>query len=158
MLSRKIRKIGGYILMSKRMIIPKKYLNRQADITASFLHEMNKHIDDFMAGRVEVMFHLKDIASVMCLHPVHMSNVIKLHTGFHPCHFYELRILEEAKKLLSDHTLSISEVASRLTYDKSNFTKFFKQYEGVTPTVYRQSLANDYKSAADTINRKRLVA
>ncbi|WP_090102815.1 AraC family transcriptional regulator [Chitinophaga sp. CF118] len=124
------------------MKLPQKYMNRQAEITASFLEEMNKHIDDFMAGRVEEMFHLKDIAGIMCLHPVHISNVIKLHTGFHPCHFYEQRIVEEAKKLLSDNTLTIGDVATRLTYDKSNFTKFFKQYEGMTPTVYRSLLSN----------------
>ena len=123
------------------MKIPQKYMNRQAEITASFLREMNKHLDDFMAGRVEEMFHLKDLAAIICLHPVHVSNVIKLYTGFHPCHFYELRILEEAKKLLSDPALSISDVAERLTYDKSNFTKFFKEYAGTTPTAYRKQLA-----------------
>jgi AraC-like DNA-binding protein len=123
------------------MKIPQKYMNRQAEITASFLQEMNKHLDDFMAGRVEEMFHLKDLAAIICLHPVHVSNVIKLYTGFHPCHFYELRILEEAKKLLSDPALSISDVAERLTYDKSNFTKFFKEYAGTTPTAYRKQLA-----------------
>jgi transcriptional regulator GlxA family with amidase domain len=122
------------------MKVPKKYLNRQAEITELFLQEMNKHIDDFMAGHVEEMFHLKDLARIMCLHPVHISNVIKLHTGFHPCHFYELRIAQEAKTLLSDFTLSVSDVASRLTYDTSNFTKFFKEYGGMTPTAYRKSL------------------
>lgn len=125
------------------MKVPKKYLNRQAEITELFLQEMNKHIDDFMAGRVEEMFHLKDLARIMCLHPVHISNVIKLHTGFHPCHFYELRIAQEAKTLLSDFTLSVSDVANRLTYDTSNFTKFFKEYGGMTPTAYRKSLQHN---------------
>lgn len=123
-----------------KMKVPKKYLNRQAEITDLFLREMNKHMDDFMADRVETMAHLKDIAASMFLHPVHVSTVIKLHTGFHPCHFYELRILQEAKSLLSDPAWSISDVASRLTYDTSNFTKFFKQYEGVTPSAYRKTL------------------
>ena len=123
------------------MKVPNKYLNRQAEITALFLQEMNKHMDDFMADRVEKMFHLKDIAARMFLHPVHVSAVIKLHTGLHPCHFYELRILQEAKSLLSDATLSISDIANRLTYDTSNFTKFFKQYEGITPTAYRKTLS-----------------
>jgi AraC-like DNA-binding protein len=122
------------------MKVPAQYLSRQAEITALFLKLMNKHLDDFMAGHVEEMLHLKDIARLMYLHPVHITNVIKLYTGYHPCHFYELRILEEAKKLLADRQLTISGVASRLTYDKSNFTKFFKQYEGKTPTAYRQEL------------------
>lgn len=121
------------------MKVPKKYLNRQEEITALFLQEMNKHLDDFMADRVEKMFPLKDIAAIMCLHPVHVSTVIKLHTGYHPCHFYELRILKEAKSLLSDASLSITDVATRLTYDTSNFTKFFKEYEGMTPSAYRKT-------------------
>ena len=124
--------------------IPLKYLNRQDEITMLFLKEMNKHLDDFMAGRVEEMFHLKDIAGMMFLHPVHVSNVIKINTGHHPCYFYELRIIEEAKKLLADLSLTISAVAGRLTYDKSNFTKFFKQYAGITPTEYRNRLTKTY--------------
>lgn len=122
------------------MKIPQKYINRQAEITALFLEVMNKHLDDFIAGHAEEMLHLKDLAGMMYLHPVHVSNVVKLYTGHHPCYFYELRILEEAKKLLADQQLSITEVASRLTYDKSNFTKFFKQYQGVTPKAYREQL------------------
>jgi YesN/AraC family two-component response regulator len=128
------------------MKVPKKYLNRQAEITASFLTEMNKHMDDFMSGRVEEMLHLKDIASIMCLHPVHISNVIKLHTGCHPCHFYELRIAKEAKALLANPALSISDVANKLTYDNSNFTKFFKVYEGMTPSAFREILKSSPQS------------
>ena len=122
------------------MKIPQKYISRQADITESFLYELNKHLDDFMAGTVEEMFHIKDIASIMCLHPVHVSNVIKLHTGMHPCYFYEQRIVKEAKALLANSALTISDVASRLTYDPSNFTKFFKELENMTPSQYRKNM------------------
>ncbi len=122
------------------MKIPQKYLSRQAEITESFLYELNKHMDDFMAGTVEEMFHIKDIAGIMCLHPVHVSNVIKLHTGLHPCHFYEKRIIKEAKALLSNSSLSINDVAVRLTYDPSNFTKFFKEFENMTPSQYRKNI------------------
>jgi AraC-like DNA-binding protein len=76
----------------------------------------------------------------MCLHPVHISNVVKLHTGHHACYFYERRILEEAKKLLADPSLSIKNIAHKLDYDVSNFTKFFKRFTGETPSSYRKSL------------------
>lgn len=122
------------------MKIPQKYLGRQAEITQRFLEVLNNHMDDFMAGRAEDMLHIKDLAGIMCLHPVHVSNVIKLYTGFHPCHFYELRIMQEAKNLLADFSLSVSDVAGRLTYDNSNFTKFFKTYEGITPTAFRKKI------------------
>ena len=122
--------------------IPQNYLSRQAEITQLFLLVMNQHMDDFMAGRAQEMVHIRELASRMCLHPVHVSNVIKLHTGFHPCHFYELRIVQEARNLLADSSLAVGEVASRLTYDTSNFTKFFKTYAGLTPTEYRKTLSN----------------
>jgi AraC-like DNA-binding protein len=120
------------------MKIPENYVNRRAEITELFLKVMNRSMDAFMDGSIDEMYSLKKIASEMYLHPVHITNVVKLHTGFHPCHFYELRILEEAKKLLADNKFSITDIANRLAYDKSNFTKWFKRYQGITPTVYRQ--------------------
>ena len=123
------------------MKIPKKYLNRQAEITEAFLEAMNTHMDDFMAGRTDEMMHLKDLARILCLHPVHISHVIKLFTGYHPCYFYEKRILEEAKRMLENTAFTISEVAMQLTYDTSNFTKFFKEKEGITPSAYRRQLS-----------------
>jgi AraC-like DNA-binding protein len=122
------------------MPIPQQYLSRQAEISAAYIDVMNQRMDDFMAGRLEEMGHIRDIASVMCLHPTHVSAIVKAHTGHHPCYFFELRILQEAKTLLADPTASVSSVAGRLTYEASNFAKFFKLYEGVTPSQYRRQL------------------
>lgn len=122
------------------MKIPKRYVNRQAEITESFLNLLNKHMDNFMIGRADQMVSLKQIVGELYLHPVHVTNVIKLHTGNSPCYFYEIRILEEAKKLLADPQLTITNVAHKLTYDKSNFTKFFKQFQGTTPSEYRYAM------------------
>ena len=66
--------------------------------------------------------------------------MIKLYTGYHPSYFYQLRTAAEAKMLLSDFSSTIGDVVNRLTYDKSNFTKFFKEYAGTTPTEYRKML------------------
>ena len=122
------------------MLIPQKYLSRQAEISASFIRVLNQRMDEFMAGWLEDMGHIKDIAGVLCLHPTHVSAIVKAHTGHHPCYFFEQRILREAKTLLADPAATVSSVAGRLTYDASNFTKFFKQYEGVTPSEYRRQL------------------
>lgn len=99
-------------------------------------------MNDFIAGRADQMVSLKQIAAELFLHPIHVTNVIKLHTGYHPCYYYEIRILEEAKKLLEDPQLTITDVAHRLTYDKSNFTKFFKKYQGMTPSEYRSKITD----------------
>ncbi|RFS21968.1 AraC family transcriptional regulator [Chitinophaga silvatica] len=118
-------------------LLPKKYQSRKAEITTQFIEEIEKHITSIVAGETDVMYHIKDIAGIMHIHPVHLSNTIKLHTGKAPCFFFEERILTASKNLLDNTTLSITEIANRLTYDNSNFTKFFKRFTGYTPGQYR---------------------
>ncbi|WP_224746318.1 helix-turn-helix domain-containing protein [Mucilaginibacter glaciei] len=120
--------------------LPDVYISRKAEIVARFKQVLESHMDDFMAGRINKMYELKDIADIICLHPVHLSKVIKLETGYHACYFYEQRILLEAKKLLADSTLPIGTIARMLDYDVSNFTKFFKRFMGMTPSLYRKAL------------------
>jgi len=120
--------------------IPDVYISRKAEIVAQFKQVLESHMNDFMAGRVNKMYELKEIADIICLHPSHLSKVIKLETGYHACFFYEQRILLEAKKLLHDRTLSICTIAHMLDYDVSNFTKFFKRFMGMTPSLYRKTL------------------
>ncbi|RZL69259.1 MAG: AraC family transcriptional regulator [Pedobacter sp.] len=119
---------------------PDIYISRKAEIVTRFKDVLESHMNDFMAGRVDKMFDLKQMAELISLHPVHLSKVIKLETGHHACYFYEQRILLEAKKLLADKTLPIGTIARMMDYDVSNFTKFFKRFVGVTPSVYRKQL------------------
>ncbi len=118
--------------------IPQKILSRQHEITATFMQEIDKHVADVVAGKVTEMMEIQDIAAIMHIHPTHLSNTIKMTTGNSPCTYFEHRLLEQSKTLLRDRDLPIAEVARRLTYDPSNFTKFFKRFAGVTPKQYRE--------------------
>lgn len=120
-------------------VIPKKILARQHEITTDFLKEIDKHLDDIMHNRVEDMFEIRDLAAKLFIHPTHLSNTIKLTTGKAPCYFFEKRIMELAKDMLQQN-IPINQVASKLTFDPSNFTKFFKRFEGVTPKQYREQV------------------
>ena len=120
--------------------LPKKILSRQAEITRDFLLEVDNHLSDILSGRVDKMYHIKDFAGILFIHPVHLSNTIKLTTGHSPCYFFEEKLMNEARKLLQDGKLSIADIAERLTFDTSNFTKFFKRFEGITPSAYRHQL------------------
>jgi AraC family transcriptional regulator of adaptative response / methylphosphotriester-DNA alkyltransferase methyltransferase len=120
-------------------ILPQDYVSRQAEILTQFQQVVERHLDDFLAGRVEKMYELHEIAAVLCLHPGHLSKLIKLATGHHACHFYQQKIVLEAKKLLTSSELPIGEIAHKLDYDVSNFTKFFKRFTGLTPSAYRKA-------------------
>lgn len=114
--------------------------NRSAEILKDYLAIIDQHLKDVVDGNVDTMFELQDIAARLFIHPTHLSNVIKEYTGYHPCHFYEQKILIIAKDLLKDPHNSIADVARRLTYDPSNFTKWFKTYAGTSPSAYRKQL------------------
>src|SRR5689334_24309068 len=98
-------------------------MQRSEEIFKDYLRLLDRHLEDVLAGDVEEMFELREIASRLFIHPTHLSNVIKDLTGKHPCFFYEHKILDIAKTLLQNPDNSINEVARRLTYDPSKDRK-----------------------------------
>jgi AraC family transcriptional regulator of adaptative response / methylphosphotriester-DNA alkyltransferase methyltransferase len=122
--------------------IPKKILARGHEITADFLAELDKHLDDIMQNKRTDMLEIRDFAEILHVHPTHLSNTIKLITGKAPCFFFEKRIMEIAKGMLQQN-IPVKQIAYQLTFDPSNFTKFFKRFEGVTPKQYKEQLVEE---------------
>jgi len=118
--------------------LPKKILARQHEITADFTRLVHAHVDDLAAGRATEALEIRDFAGQLCLHPTHLSNTVKLATGEAACAIYERKLVAVAKELLLDPHHSVAAVAARLTYDPSNFTKFFKHFVGCTPRQFRE--------------------
>ncbi len=111
---------------------------RQKELTVSYLQQLDAHIADLKAGAADNALEIADFAARLFVHPVHLSNTIKAVTGQSTCDLYETRLLNAAKELLLETTLPIGTIAVQLTYDPSNFTKFFKTYTGITPKQFRQ--------------------
>ena len=135
-------------------LLPQKILARQHEITADYQRLIVAHVADIAAGRATEMLEIRDFAGQLCIHPTHLSNTIKLTTGQPPCFFFEAEILAVAKGLLRDTTRPVADIAASLTYDPSNFTKFFKRFAGLTPKQYREqewATRRAEKSEADTI-------
>lgn len=123
-------------------------ISRNEEIFQNFLSLIDEHLNDLIGGRVDTMFELRDFAKRLFIHPGHFSNVIKEHTGKHPCYFFEKKILVIAKDLLQEAQYSVADVARILTYDPSNFTKWFKAFEGITPSQYRARLIKQQQIAS----------
>lgn len=120
--------------------IPQKILARQHEITTDFLKEVDIHLADIVNGKTDVMLEIRDLAALMHIHPTHLSNTIKLVTGNSPCYYYEGKIMDIARKMLTETDMPVAEIARLLTYDPSNFTKFFKHFQHTTPLRYRQQM------------------
>ncbi|MFM8911798.1 MAG: helix-turn-helix transcriptional regulator [Flammeovirgaceae bacterium] len=113
---------------------------RGNEISNRYLLELDKHMDDLRQGRAERTFEVQDLAEKLHVHPTHLSNTLHQVLGESPCSLYEGRLLELAKGLLKTTDKPIARIAHQLFYDPSNFTKFFKNYTGVTPKEFRKTL------------------
>ena len=118
-----------------------KSIKRSKEILTSYFVFLDQHIDDVVQGRVPEFMELNQIARELAVSHQHLSDTIQLETGHHPCHFYDEKIIDQAKKLLKETKASIAQVAIQLTYDPSNFSKFFKKWTGLTPGNFRKSIS-----------------
>ena len=111
--------------------------SRPEEITRAFYAELDKHLAELEAGKAESTFKVNDLAEILHIHPRHLSNTLKAVTGLSPCDIYENKLMEIARKLLTETNKTVAEIARQLTYDPSNFTKFFKHFQGQTPKQFR---------------------
>lgn len=114
---------------------------RKKEIIRQYIAELDTHILELKEGKVDRAKEIRDFAASMHIHPVHLSNTIKEVTGESTCQLYEQRLLAVSKELLLTTSLSVAQIARQLTYDPSNFTKFFKAYAGTTPKKFRDQQA-----------------
>ena len=128
------------------MKLPKKILARQDEITSDYLLEIDKHLKDVVEGKTTEMFEIRDFAAILHIHPTHLKNKIKITTGKSSCFYFEEKILAIAKSLLEEDRMSINSIATLLTYDPSNFTKFFKRFTNITPKQYREHFWQTHKN------------
>ncbi|MCT3897575.1 helix-turn-helix transcriptional regulator [Elizabethkingia anophelis] len=112
---------------------------RGKEITERYLAFLDKHIDDVLKHRVSEFMELNKIALQLAISHNHLTDTVKNELGNHPCYYYDNKIIEKAKEFLVETELSIAEIARSLTYDPSNFSKFFKKWEGITPGEFRKN-------------------
>lgn len=79
-------------------------------------------------------------ASQLAIHPNHLNAIVKRITGLTAKQVIQEKIIQAAKTLLSQSTLSIKEIAYQLGYEEAtHFSSFFKRYTSLTPVQYKES-------------------
>lgn len=70
----------------------------------------------------------------------YLSRMFKENTGMNLLDYLHTTRLTEAKKLLNETDLGISEIAAKVGYYSGwTLARVFKRYEGITPTAYRKA-------------------
>lgn len=84
---------------------------------------------------------LEYVAEKVNLSPTYVSYLFKKETGQTLVKYITDKKMDRAKKMLGDRNLKIMQVAKSCGYEnQSYFNKLFKNYFGITPKQYRESL------------------
>lgn len=82
----------------------------------------------------------KQYADLLFVTPNHLNALCKSTMGMQAGELIRNRILLEAKRLLVNLDMTITEISNELNFnDNSYFTKFFKKQVGVTPEEFRKN-------------------
>jgi AraC family transcriptional activator of pobA len=82
----------------------------------------------------------KDYAALLYITPNHLNALCNDMLGISAGEVIRNRVILEAKRLLVNLDLNITEIAGKLNFaDNSYFTKFFKKYTGITPEDFRKN-------------------
>jgi AraC family transcriptional activator of pobA len=90
-------------------------------------------------------------AEQLCVHPNHLSAVVKRETGNPALTFIHSQIIEEAKLLLLESEMSVKQIAYRLAFkEPSHFNAFFRKHTDITPATFRKHAWTESQIASST--------
>jgi len=112
---------------------------RPEQLTAAFKQLVDQHLADLTNLRATEMLEIEQFAELLHVHPTHLSNTIKKVTGTSPCGIYQEKITQLVRQLLANPALSIKGIALSLDFEPSQFTKWFRRFNGVSPKEYRMN-------------------
>lgn len=126
-----------FILVSRYTNTEEK--NTGSNYNTALLHSFQNEIEQHYKEKRLV----KEYAALLHITANHLNALTKEMTTRSAGELIRDRVLLEAKRLLVNAKMNISEIADELNFpDNSYFTKFFKRYEGVAPELFRKQFIN----------------
>lgn len=124
----------------KRQFIDRKLIS---GITITKLNDcLNKYFEQGDAGE-KGLPTVNHLASQLNLSPKYLSDLLKHETGKTALELIHLYVIAEAKNLIVEGELSISEIAFRLGFENpSYFSRLFKKEVGISPKEFKDHIRN----------------
>lgn len=113
-------------------------------VAAVFLQRQQQESDilrralDYIAENFQNRISLEDVSAYIGYSPKYFSRYFKEQTNVSFVRYLNQLRIQSAKDLLSDASIPIKDVATRVGFESANtFVRTFKQFEGVPPGQYR---------------------
>lgn len=105
----------------------------------SYNHTLLKSFQNLIETNYAEFRLPKQYAALLYITPNHLNALCNDFLGISAGTLIRERVILEAKRLLINLDLMVSEIADKLNFDdQSYFIKFFKKYEGITPEKFRK--------------------
>ncbi|WP_022824640.1 helix-turn-helix domain-containing protein [Hymenobacter norwichensis] len=92
-----------------------------------------------VTNSLQSAYSISNYASLLHITPNHLTKSVRSVTGKSPMKWLEESMVLEAKVLLFQSSLSVSEIASEVgVADSSYFSRLFKKHTGVSPLAFRR--------------------
>src|SRR5688572_3644568 len=101
-----------------------------------------RRVQLFVEANLGQTIHLHDLAARAALSPFHFARAFKTSAGMTPRSYVEHRRIEQAKRLLTESTQPLAQVAVEAGFGtQSRLTSTFKRRTGFTPGEFRRERA-----------------
>jgi len=120
------------------------YINRTQSLAESknvnsYNHILLKNFQNLVEVNFKTSKFPKEYAALLYITPNHLNALCKDLVNKSAGQIIRERIILEAKRLLINIDLSVSQIAEKLNFkDQSYFIKFFKKHEDLTPEKFRK--------------------
>ena len=117
---------------------------QKADATGQpILRNQNRveTVVNFMTNNLARSILQTELEQVSGLSSSRLQALFREVTGYPPLDYLRRLRVEEARRLLADHHLSVKEIAARTGFrDTSHFSKVFRRIDGLAPAHFRDAL------------------
>lgn len=126
------REVAEHLLAALIVLLEKR-------IQSSSIHPLTKRILDYIHKNLPERLTLAEIGKECFFSPVYCDTVFKRDMGRSIIDYALDRRVEEAKTMLLEGSLSLTQVAEQVGFDDYNyFARVFKKRTGLSPTSYKK--------------------
>ncbi|KQT20966.1 AraC family transcriptional regulator [Chryseobacterium sp. Leaf405] len=135
----------GTLLTYSQRFYKRQFINR-IETTGAYAGRFQQLLDDYYNENKEKVFGLPNVsymAEKFNVSSRYLSDLLKQETGKTALELIHIHIIKEAKNLLAEGKLNISEISFSLGFENPNyFARLFKKEVGIPPNAFKDSNLN----------------
>ena len=123
-----------YEILTEFYTILYKKNNTAASEVSTILTQVKQYIEENYTQNIT----LEELSAQVQITPQYLCKLFKKYLHLRPMQYITQKRIQYAKQLLSDHQLSVNEIAHAVGFnDCSYFSAIFRKYEMISPTEFR---------------------